>query len=409
MSRRILRLGAASLALLLAAPPALTRVRADDQSATKDRLSFNVRGKASQMADEVAIDLTVTGSAEEAGEAEKKYRNKLAAVLNALGKGDGKTPADDDAPKKRRKKKDDDGSDSSPTKKKKKADDTSDDDDAPKAKKKKKAADDSDDDAPKAKKKKPAIDDDDDDDAPKKKDAKKDDSKKEDPAKDEAKKDEGKKDEAKKDDAKAEPKKDEPKKEDAKAADEFPFELKEGGLTFGLKGGDPNVQMRRRMMGQQQGKEEPEFRFSSTLTVLFKNASKADPKALRKRIADILDKVSDAGVDTAVSAEGDGTPPVVRFSCTDPEELKVKAYTDAMASARKRGANLANLADRALGKVVAVRDQTALPQSAHRQQQPYYNNYGYQVTTQLSLGEDWSTEVVMEVDLYVEFELKDKK
>jgi uncharacterized protein YggE len=394
----------------------MTRVRADDQQATKDRLSFNVRGKASQMADEVAIDLTVTGSAEEASEAEKKYREKLGHVLNALGKGDGKTPADEDAPKKRRKKKDDD-SDAAP-KKKKKADDSADDDDAPKAKKKKKASDDADDDAPKPKKKKPAIDDDDDDDAPKKKDAKKDDSKKDDSAKDDSKKDDSKKDEAKKDDAKAEPKKDEAKKDEAKKdeakkddakAEEFPFELKEGGLSFGIKGGDANQQRMRRMMGQQQQKEEPEFRFSSTLTVLFKNVSKADPKALRKRIADILDKVSDAGVDTAVSPEGDGTPPVVRFSCTEPEDLKVKAYTDAMAAARKRGANLANLADRALGKVVAVRDQTALPQSTHRQQQPYYNNYGYQVSAPLSLGEDWSTEVVMEVDLYVEFELKDKK
>ncbi len=376
-SGRAYGLGILGLAALLAATPALSpRAVAQDanqQAApqSKDRLSLTVRGKATAMADEVCIDLTISASAEESGEAEKKYRDKLARVLNALGKGDGKTPSDDEAPKKRKKK-------------------PAADDEAPAVKKKKPAADDEEEAAPKPKKKKPAADDEEEEDTPKKKPE----PKKEEP--------EPKKEEPKKDDAK----KDEKKPEEAKA-EEFPFEVKEGGLTFGVKGGDANQQMRRRMMGQQAAKEEPEFRFSSTLSILFHKVSKSDPKALRKRIAEVLDKVSDAGVDTAVSAEGEGSPPIVRFSVSEPEELKVRAYTAAMSAARTRGSNLATLADRNLGKVCAVRDQTALPQTQHKQQyNPYQYNYGYQVTTQL--GEDWSTEVIMEVDLYVEFELRDK-
>ena len=390
-SGRAYGLGVLGMAALLAATPALSpRAAAQDagqqqQQQSKDRLSLTVRGKATAMADEVCIDLTISASAEESGEAEKKYRDKLARVLNALGKGDGKTPVDDDAPKKRKKKPAAD--DDAPAVKKKKPAADDEEEAAPKPKKKKPAADE-DEEAPKPKKKKPAIDDEDDEDAPKKKpEPKKEDAE---PKKEEPKKEEGKKDEKKPEEAKAE---------------EFPFEVKEGGLTFGVKGGDANAQMRRRMMGQQAAKEEPEFRFSSTLSILFHKVSKADPKALRKRIAEVLDKVSDAGVDTAVSAEGEGSPPVVRFSVGEPEELKVRAYTAAMGAARTRGQNLSNLAERSLGKVCAVRDQTALPQTQHKQAYNPYQ-YGYQVTTQI--GEDWSTDVIMEVDLYVEFELRDK-
>ncbi|HZU97744.1 MAG TPA: SIMPL domain-containing protein [Planctomycetota bacterium] len=411
MSGRNYALGAACLALLGAGPLLAPRAQAQDaekgDKTSKDRLSLTVRGKATTTADEVSIELTVTGSAEDAKEAEKKYRDRLNLVLNALGKGDGKAVSDEDAPKKKKKKKDDSADDPAKAKKKKKTDDDSD-DDAPKAKKKPKKAsdDDSDDDAPKAKKKKPKIDDDDDDDAPKakKKDEKKDDdsAKKDDSKKDDtAKKDDAKKDDtAKKDDAA-------PKKDDATAKkdEEFPFviDVKEGGLSFGVKGGDQNANMRRRMMGQQGGKEEPEFKFSSGLSIIFRNVAKADPKSLRKKIAEILDKVSDAGVDMTTGTDGDGTPPVVKFKVADAEDLKIKAYGDAMAAARKRGTNLATLADRALGKVVSVRDQTALPQGATRQ---VYNPYTYSYQT--VSADDFSTEVGVEVDLYVEFELKDK-
>src|SRR5579883_1605349 len=380
MSGRNYALGAACLALLGAGPLLAPRAQAQDaekgDKTSKDRLSLTVRGKATTTADEVSIELTVTGSAEDAKEAEKKYRDRLNLVLNALGKGDGKAVSDEDAPKKKKKKKDDSADDPAKAKKKKKTDDDSD-DDAPKAKKKPKKAsdDDSDDDAPKAKKKKPKIDDDDDDDAPKAK----------------------KKDEKKDDDS--------AKKDDAKKDEEFPFviDVKEGGLSFGVKGGDQNANMRRRMMGQQGGKEEPEFKFSSGLSIIFRNVAKADPKSLRKKIAEILDKVSDAGVDMTTGTDGDGTPPVVKFKVADAEDLKIKAYGDAMAAARKRGTNLATLADRALGKVVSVRDQTALPQGATRQ---VYNPYTYSYQT--VSADDFSTEVGVEVDLYVEFELKDK-
>src|SRR5262249_8789670 len=161
------------------------------------------------------------------------------------------------------------------------------------------------------------------------------------------------------------------------------------------------------MNGQQQGKDEPEFRFSSEISVVFKNVAKAAPRALRKRIAEVLDKVSD-GADMGVSAEGDGTPPLIRFSVGDAEGLRNRANQDAVAAARKRGASLASLSERDLGKVLTVRDQTALPQGTRR---PQYNpyQYGYNYTqVQPGAGEDWSTEVAIDVDLYVEFELKDK-
>jgi uncharacterized protein YggE len=421
--RRFL-LGAAATAALIAGP-----VLAQDQ--VRDRLSVTVRGHATAPADEVAIELTVSASAEDASEAENRYREKLNGVLAALGKGDAKAAATDDgdSPRRtrRRKKPKDDSGDSTDTPKKKKASASDDGDDTPPKKtRKKKAADGDDDDAPPKKEKadketkksaddgdgseapkkstkpKPADDDDEDAPKPKKKDAPKKDA-------DDADKDAP---DAKGDAPAPDSKKPvEPKKDESAEDEKFPFviEVKEGGLTFGLKGGDPNQQRMRRMMnGNQPAAEEPQFRFSSEVSVIFKNVAKAEPRALRKRIAQVLDKVSNGGADMGLGTDGDGLPPFVRFSVTDVESLRHKANEDGMAAARKRGLSLAGLSDRALGKVLNVRDQTALPSNTRR---PPYNplQYGYNYAqVNPSTGEDWSTEVAVDVDLYVEFELVDK-
>lgn len=400
---------ATAAALVLAAPAIAQEYR--------DRLSVTVRGHATAPADEVAIELTVSASADDAQDAEKHYRDKLNKVLTALGKGDGAAGDAGEGKKSKKKKKaaDDDDADA-PKKKGKAADDEDapkkkgkkgDDEEAPKKDKKgKKASDDDDEEAPPKKSdKKKAADDDDEEDAPK---AKKGDKK------DSADKGEKKApDEKKADDKKADEKKaaDKGDKGDAKAEEEkYPFviEVKEGGLTFGLKGGDPNQQRMRRMMnGNQPAKDEPEFRFSSEISVVFKNVAKAEPRALRKRIAEVLDKVSD-GADMGLGAEGDGQPPLIRFAVADVEALRNRANEDAIKAARKRGGSLAALSERDLGKVVIVRDQTALPTATRRPPpNPYQYGYNYAQVSP-GAGEDWSTEVAVDVDLYVEFELKDK-
>jgi uncharacterized protein YggE len=380
----------ASLALVVA----LAAVAAADEP--KDRVSTTARGRASVPADEVSIELTVAASAEEAADAEKKYNAKLAQVLAALGKGD---PKDLPTEARRRRRKAEE--EAKPEKKKKPAaasEDEDDDEETPKRPaRRKRAADPDDEDAPPKK----------DDAKPGKKDDKKADAA-DDKKSDDKKVDDKKSDDKKVDDKKSDDKKVDDKKSDDKKLGDSPiaFEVKEGAVTFGIRHvGDPNQIRMRRMMNQPGQKEEPEIRFASTITITLKDIAKIDVKAIRHRFAEIVDTATQAGADLGVGADGEGVPAIVRFRVGKPEQLKLKAYEDAMHQARDRAAEIAKFANREIGRVLVIRDNTQLPQGVRQSIQPYTNPYQY-VQFAKQQGEDVTTEITFECDVYVEFELK---
>jgi uncharacterized protein YggE len=104
MMRAIRFAGAAAVALAAAGA-----VRAGDPP---QRVSVVVKGRATATADSLEVEFTVAGNADESADAEKRYREKRARVLEAL-KDDGSAPKTVEKPAK-------------------KADDDDDDDDAPK-------------------------------------------------------------------------------------------------------------------------------------------------------------------------------------------------------------------------------------------------------------------------------------
>jgi hypothetical protein len=295
-------------AVLGAAALPLATVAADE---AHDRISATVRGHAVAAADELSIELTVSESAESAEEAERRYRETLSHVLAALGKGDPKLvsetkrrpkkrASDEDAPKPKRAPNPDDDDDEAPPPRKKPA------------------------------KKKKADETDDGDEAPAKKPKKAEDKKAEDEAPE--KKDDGKKDDAKKDET------------------PIAFDVREGSVSIGVRTPDPNQARMRRMGVNQPGpKEEPQVRFSSTITIALKEISKFDSKVVRKQFAMLVDKAVLQGAELGFGSEGDSTPAVIKFSIKDP--------------------------------------------------------YNFQ-PTQLLQGEDVVMDVAVDVDLYVEFELK---
>jgi uncharacterized protein YggE len=360
----------------------------------RDRISTTVRGRAVAPADEITIELVISDSAESAEEAQKKYEDKLDKVLETLKNHGKENPAE----KKRKKK-----------------------DEAPKPRVKKNAEDDDEDEEPparrpkKAPKKTPAADEDDDAPVPAKKpkkdekksddkaDEKKDDEKKPEEKKPEEKKPEEKKPEEKKPEEK---KLDEKKPEDKKPEPELKFEVRESALTFGVRqAGDPNQVRMRRMMNQPNQKDAPEIRFASSVSIVFKEVSKYDPKLVRRKFAELIDRAVNQNVEIGYGPDGDHTPASVRFGVASADALKQKAYEDAMRQARERAADLARMAGRELGRVLTVRDNTALPQGIRKNMQPYVNPYQYQQVANQS-GEDVTMDVTIECDLYVEFELK---
>src|SRR5581483_7821277 len=93
------RKAAAAIAALLA----LGLVRgasAGDPASAANHITVTARGQAPCQADTVEIEFTVTAHTEEAGEAEKKFNDKLARVQKVLKDGEGAAPkkksSDDD-------------------------------------------------------------------------------------------------------------------------------------------------------------------------------------------------------------------------------------------------------------------------------------------------------------------------
>src|SRR5437588_11818076 len=106
------RKAAAAMTALLALGLARGSATAGEGSSQDSkRVSVTARGQATGAADALEIEFTVTAHTEEAGEAEKKFRDKLARVTKALKEGEVTTS--------KKKSSDDDDDDPPPVKKKK--------------------------------------------------------------------------------------------------------------------------------------------------------------------------------------------------------------------------------------------------------------------------------------------------
>lgn len=88
MAKKLVPAGVLALAAGLALAPSS---RADEGPA-KDTIVVTTRGRATQIADAVEVEVVVAAQAEDPEDAEKKYRDKLAKVIAALKGEDGATP-----------------------------------------------------------------------------------------------------------------------------------------------------------------------------------------------------------------------------------------------------------------------------------------------------------------------------
>ena len=129
------------------------------------------------------------------------------------------------------------------------------------------------------------------------------------------------------------------------------FDFKEGRYTLGVKA-DP-TQLVDDGTGEGMTKEA-ELGCASTVIVSLKNLRKSTPRKIRRILARVLDVAADAGVDLAPPKSR--PRPSLRFRVADPDALKKQAYSDAIAKARARAADLAKLVGRDLGKVMLVND-----------------------------------------------------
>jgi uncharacterized protein YggE len=136
------------------------------------------------------------------------------------------------------------------------------------------------------------------------------------------------------------------------------YEVREGRYTVVLKGAvqandDDDDDFRPR----QQVHQDPEARVCSAVHVTFKNIAKASPKKIRRLIARTIDRAAAAGAD--VGPAKTRIKPTIRFRVTALEELKRRAYAEAIAKGRARAVDLAKLANRELGKLSVVSDVQA--------------------------------------------------
>jgi uncharacterized protein YggE len=366
MLLRSLRGGVVVASILVAAA-----ARADDAK-PQDRVSVDVRGRAAQAADAIEVEVTVVATSELAKDAEKKYRERLEGVIAAL-KGE-------DAGRVTRRKKPEKPA---KAKKAKPKPDDEEDDDADAMKK-----------APPAKKPKPDAQDSDEEDDKAPKPAKKADAEK--PNTPDAEKpkaaDPEKADEGSKPDGDADP------------AMAIPVELREEGLSIAPKGpnDDPESMQQmvlRRMNGQQGETKETTFRVASRVIAKIKDLSKYDRRALRKRVAWLIDKAMGAG-----ATEDGGPPPRVRFIVEDGESLKRRAYADAMEKAKARAGELAKLGGRQIHRVAVVHESAAPnAQTETPTGQAAFAAAWFGANTPLAPSP--TIEVSSEVELAVEFEL----
>lgn len=130
------------------------------------------------------------------------------------------------------------------------------------------------------------------------------------------------------------------------------FDFKEGRYTLGVKA-DPN-QLDDGTGNGEGMQKEGELGCASTVVVTLKNLRKSNARKIRRILACVLDRASDAGIDFAPVKSR--LRPTLRFRVADPEALRKQAYSDAIAKARARAADLAKLVGRDVGKVISVND-----------------------------------------------------
>lgn len=92
--------------------------------------------------------------------------------------------------------------------------------------------------------------------------------------------------------------------------------------------------------------------FSQDIVIKLCNIKKISANKLSIKIAELLQKLSDA---TQLTVESDVTSPSIDFICDNPEKLRQIAQKDAMDSAKKQAEALAKVSERKLGKCVSIR------------------------------------------------------
>lgn len=329
------------------------------------RLTVSARGQATATADSVEIEFTVVSRAEEAVDAEKRFRDRLSRVEAALKEGEAKgTPK-----KKPAKPEDDEDAPHAPPKKNVPAP----------AKPKPAPAPDEDEDAPKpVKKKKKPVEDEDEDEAPAKPA----------PKKEEAPKAEGNRSE---------------KKDDLASV---PVTLSQRQFTIGVKSSkaddSPMAKIMARQMGGGNEKTESPMTVGCKLVATIANVKGLDRSLLARKVAQLIDVAIEAG---AEGAEGDA--PVVRF-LVDHESLRKAAYKDALAKARARGDELAKLAGMQLAEGVSSISESGMLPVAKGDDQGMQEKmmaaiYGLKSKEGGALP---TLDVTTEVELLVSFDLK---
>ena len=183
-------------------------------------------------------------------------------------------------------------------------------------------------------------------------------------------------------------------------ADGVVYEVREGRSTVGIQGNpaeqqeDPNAEKR----------SEGEIRVGTAVHVSFKNIAKLPAKQLHRLIVAVIDRAADAGAD--MGAGKTSVKPAIRFRSSDTEALKRKAYADAVSKGRARAEELARLANRKLGKLSCVTELDPPPASQNQATEGWNAFVGQLGTGDPDDGSSSSSEVVVDVQVQLDFELK---
>ncbi|MEZ0228582.1 MAG: SIMPL domain-containing protein, partial [Planctomycetota bacterium] len=192
-------------------------------------------------------------------------------------------------------------------------------------------------------------------------------------------------------------------------ADGLVLDVREGRYTLGAKG-DPN-QLVDDMGDETQPAKETELACGSCVTVTIKNIQKSTPRKVRRLLARILDRASDAGADL-------GPPktrlrPALRFRSASMDALRKNAYAEAIARAKTRAKDLAELTGRTLGKVSVVNDlaepsATTQPALDDARSSDYEAYLAMLQSVDPASSDAWSgsSEIAVEASVALEFELK---
>lgn len=187
------------------------------------------------------------------------------------------------------------------------------------------------------------------------------------------------------------------------------YEVREGRYSFGIKGAGQNgVEEEEDPTGQGR-KAEPELRVGSAVHVYLRNVAKVPVKKVRALLARVLDRAGEAGAEMGSSPRV-RLQPTVRFRAKDPEELKRRAYGEALRKGRARAEDLAKLIRRDLGKLSVCTDlEPAQVNAGNPEAAMGYDAFLVQVQSTDGASDDTfsaSSEVAVEVFVQLDFELK---